>query len=199
MDKKCKSIEQGNTRAPGQAESTGTEVKKADNLILSNFKKVEESILPLETKKKMLSIVLDKVIPPSHDSSGDNPSDCDPKEKLSIDGNILAMCNILVMRFERVLEIVCNIFFRAVEAVEFGSLSEDTHRCIMRMKELSLITSEELWGNMIRQRIEASSPLKQERLLKFCKKILSVYIDELVYLCTAVKKRYGISSQCFDR
>lgn len=146
-------------------------MKQAHDLIVKNFKKVEQAIFPLVNEKKQLSLLLDQF----------------PGEKTA-----LLKCGTLIMRFERVLEIVCNIFFRAVETAEFGALSTDTAGCISKMKELSLISSEELWVRMILSRSALSASPKQEEWLKFCREINSLFIDELEYFCSSVKARYNI-------
>ena len=171
MAQECKSSKQGNTASERPVESSGVEMANPKELIIENFKKVEKSILSLTHEKSHLYPI--------------NESQMHTK-------NELLKYETLIMRFERALEIICNIFFRVVEMAEFGELSGNTHSCIIKMKHLSLITSEELWINMIMNRSNPASPPPPEEQGPLYEKILTLYIDELNKFCTRVKQRYAI-------
>jgi hypothetical protein len=140
-----------------------------NDVLSANFKKVEQSIISLVHEKENLK-----------------PLD----ENSTYSDKQLVPYEVLIMRFERALEIICNIFFRAVEMAEYGDLSEDTRSCIIKMKQLSLIISEELWMKMIATRSSVSSSLNQGVQIQLCNEILNHYIDELKEFCVRVKQRY---------
>lgn len=141
----------------------------AKELIAANFKKVEISVMSLAHEKNKLTIL-------------DENSTYSNKE--------LVPYEMLIMRFERALEIICNIFFRAVEMAEYGILSHDTRSCISKMKDLSLIISEELWVKMISSCSGVTSSLNPVIRIKFSNDILTFYIDELREFCRRVKQKY---------
>ncbi|MBN2443470.1 MAG: nucleotidyltransferase substrate binding protein [Spirochaetales bacterium] len=142
-----------------------------NELIVKNFKKVEMSIISLAEEKGRF-----KGFPEKTEQN-------------------LVYYDALVMKFELVLEIVCNIFFRVVEMAEFGVLSPEINDCIAKMKQLSLISSEELWYGMIMKRSNLSSTLENKARASLCNEILTVYTDELEMLCVCAKQRYGIPAQ----
>ncbi|MBN2535908.1 MAG: hypothetical protein JXB88_23720 [Spirochaetales bacterium] len=141
------------------------------DVINTNFVKVEQSILSLTRERKNLGILDEKGVYSARE---------------------LVPYEMLMMRFERALEIICNVFFRAVEIAEYGDLSGDTPSCIAKMKCLSLIISEELWMEMINNRSGISFPLQPEIRIKLCNKILTIYIDELNEFCRRVENRYPV-------
>lgn len=141
------------------------------DLINTNFKKVEQSIMSLAHEKENLKPL---------------------KENVKYSDKELVPYEMLIMRFERALEIICNIFFRAVEMSEYGDLSKDTRSCIAKMKNLSLIMSEELWMKMIASRSGVTSALNPGIRIKLCNEILTRYIDELKELCERVAQRYPV-------
>ena len=142
------------------------------DLIQRNFKKVEQSIISLVTEKDKFLLLND-----NEEKTDKNPGKCER----------------LIMRFERAIEIVCNIFFRAVEMAEYGSLSNNTGACITKMKHLSLITSEELWIKMINSRSTLTTTLVAGSRMELCNQILDSYIDELNQFCERVKQRFDFS------
>jgi hypothetical protein len=169
MDKECKSTKQENTASKGTPEIPGIIMTNVIDVINTNFKKVELSVLSLAHEKENLK-----------------PLD----ENTTYSEKELIPYEMLIMRYERALEIICNIFFRAVEMAEYGNLSKDTQSCIAKMKGLSLILSEKLWMDMITSRSGVASTLNPGIRIKLYNKILTLYIDELTELCCRVKKRY---------
>jgi len=141
------------------------------DIIITNFKKVEQSILTLIHEKKNCIPLLEK-------------NEYSEKD--------LARYDTFIMRFERALEIVCNIFFRVVEISEYGVLSKDTKTCLKKMKNLSLISSEDLWIKMIMSRSDVTSSSIQKSRVTLCNEILTHYIDELEKFYICVKKRYSL-------
>jgi hypothetical protein len=138
-------------------------------IIAANFIKVDQSVIALARDKEKL--------PPLNEEITYSREELHPYETLA-------------MRFRRAMEIICNIFFRAVEMAEYGNLSEDTPSCFARMEELSIISSADLWLTMMTSFPAPGSSPDHTQRIHLWNEILTRSIDELNDFHTRVKKKY---------
>jgi nucleotidyltransferase substrate binding protein (TIGR01987 family) len=94
----------------------------------------------------------------------------------------------LVGRFERVVEIALNEFFRAVELFEGGSLSETIRDRLNGMAKLSFVSDVELWMRMRDVRNRISHDYLPGQVRQIYDDIRTEFTPELERLSEMVRK-----------
>jgi hypothetical protein len=133
-------------------------VESLRELIANNFSNVEKAAAPLYSYARSL---------PPHN---------DPREAADSE---IQRYEILLSLFARPLEIICNIFFRAIELAEYADVSENLSACFFRMKEKGFIYDAELWMNMREDSELAFKKIDRINMAEVAVRIIGSYLPEL--------------------
>jgi hypothetical protein len=128
------------------------------SIIAGNFANVEKAAAPLVTLVKQIPLFIIK----------DTYSEMDYKTS-----------DLITANFARAIEIITNIFFRAVEYAEKGEMSLTIDDCLETIRSSGLIDDRDLWLEMALIDRTGDKNRSPNEMIPECNRIIARYVPEI--------------------